>query len=133
MKTLVSIFALIVVVLWFALLPVVGTSSVAAAGGQDGDKLVYADFEKMENNRPVSARGGWMQLENNQENPGNPAKFVGMKETNNAPELVHLNANDPNKVAMFNYELKSPNNYATVTLSIHGQPDKDGKACPRRC
>ena len=129
MKTLVYVFAFFALALLLVSVPASRRSS-AAAGGQGGDKLVYADFEKMENNRPVSARGGWMQLENNQENPGNPAKFTGMKETNNAPELVHLNANDPNKVAMFNYELKSPNNYATVTLSIHGQPDKDGKPVP---
>ena len=104
--------------------------AVQAATMQSDDKLVYADFEKMEINRPVSARGGWIGLSNNQENPGNPAKFTGLKEANDAPELVHLKADDPNKAAMFSYELKSPNNYAAVTLSIHGLPDKDGKPVP---
>ena len=33
-----------------------------AAALQGDDKLVYADFEKMENNRPVSARGGWIGI-----------------------------------------------------------------------
>jgi len=94
------------------------------------DKLVYADFETMKDGRPVSARGGWIQLQNNQENPGNPAKFTGMKEVNNAPELVHLKPDDPNKAALFSYVLPSPNNYAQVTLSIHGLPDKDGKPVP---
>jgi hypothetical protein len=97
---------------------------------QSDDKLVYADFEKMEINRPVSARGGWIGLSNNQENPGNPAKFTGLKEANDAPELVHLKADDPNKAATFSYVLSSPNNYAAVTLSIHGLPDKDGKPVP---
>ena len=99
----------------------------SSASAQAGDKLVYADFEKMENGRPVSTRGGWIQLQNNQQNPGNPAKFTGMPGTNDAPELVRLKPDDPNKAAMFSYQLLSPNDYAQVTLSIHGLPDKDGK------
>src|SRR5450432_3198941 len=128
MKTLISISAFFVLALAAVFFPNATHQSVNAAAVQGGDKLVYADFEKMENNRPVSARGGWVQLGNNQENPGNPAKFSGMKDPSNAPELVRLKADDPNKAAMFGYELKSPNNYAQVTLSIHGLPDKDGKS-----
>jgi len=126
MKAFISILAFFGLALSAIFFPGASHSPVQAAL-QGDDKLVYADFEKMENNRPVSARGGWVQLSNNQENPGNPAKFTGMKDANNAPELVHLKADDPNKVAMFSYQLLSPNAYAQVTLSIHGLPDKDGK------
>jgi len=129
MKTLVSISVFFILVLLAVFFPEAASRRVSAAP-QDADKLVYADFEKVENNRPVSARGGWIGLSNNQENPGNPPKFKGQQGMNDAPELVHLKADDPNRVAMFNYELLSPNNYATVTLSIHGLPDKDGKPVP---
>ena len=127
MKTLISIFVFFLLFLATICIPSVSPSPVNAAALQGDDKLVYADFEKLENNRPVSAHGGWIGLSNNQENPGNPAKFKGMQGANDAPELVHMKADDPNKVAMFTYELLGPNNYATVTLSIHGKPDKDGK------
>lgn len=125
MKILIFSFAILLLVLSVTL--VTPPLRATAAGVQGDDKLVYADFEKVENDRPVSARGGYMQLQGNQENPGNPAKFSGMKTINNAPELVHLKPDDPNRVAMYNYELFSPNQYAAVTLSIHGLPDKDGK------
>jgi len=127
MKTLTSTFAVFVLALLATFFPGTAHSSAGAAAMQGSDKLVYADFEKMQDNRPVSTRGGWIQLQNNQENPGTQAKFKGMPGVNDAPELVHLKADDPNKVAMFTYELPSPNNYAQVTLSIHGLPDKDGK------
>jgi len=94
---------------------------------QTDDKLVYADFETIKDNRPVSARGGYLQLYAGSENPGNPAKFSGMPGANDAPELVRLKADDPNRAATFSYILSSPNNYASVTLDIHGLPDKDGK------
>jgi hypothetical protein len=130
MKRLTLILALFALALSAMLYPASSPSTVHAAAIQGDDKLVYADFEKLENNRPVSARGGWVGLSGNQENPAPPAKFKGMPGTNDAPELVHLKADDPNKAAMFTYELSGPHNYAAVTLSIHGQPDKDGKPVP---
>lgn len=130
MKTLTSIFAFVVLALSVIALPGGSPQAVSAVTPQGGDKLVYADFDKMENNRPVSARGGWVQLQHGEEKPANPAKFTGLAGTNDAPELVRLKADDPNKAAMFSYALSSPNNYASVTLSIHGLPDKDGKPVP---
>src|SRR5438105_3634162 len=100
MKALTSFFAsfgsVIMALFFFA-------PSAANVAPQASGQLVYADFEKMQNGRPVSARGGWIQLQNNQENPGTPAKFKGMQGANDAPELVHLKADDPNKAAMFSY------------------------------
>ena len=101
-----------------------------ASAAQVEEQLVYADFETVMNNRPVSSRGGYIQIQGGSENPGNPAKFTGMPGANDAPELVRLKADDPNKAAMFSYVLTSPNNYANVTLDIHGLPDKDGKPAP---
>src|SRR6267143_470248 len=126
MKALTSSFAFFVLVLSAILFPNAVPSSANVDAAQASDQLVYADFEKMQDNRPVSARGGYIQLFGGQQNPGTPAKFKGI-EGINAPELVHLKAGDPNKAGMFSYELPSPNQYANVTLEIQGLPSKDGK------
>jgi len=98
-----------------------------AAGRQGGDAaFVYADFETMQDNRPVSKRGGWVQLTSYEETT--KSKFKGLANvTPAAPELVRIKPDDPNKAAAFDYELYSPNQYAGVGLEVHGQPDKDGK------
>lgn len=126
MKTLTSIFAFFVLAFSAIFFPGAAHSSANLAAPQASGQLVYADFEKMENNRPVSARGGYVQLQGNQQNPGTQAKFKGIAGVN-APELVRLKADDPNRAAMFSYELPSPNQYASVTLEIQGLPGKDGK------
>jgi len=74
----------------------------------------------------VSARGGYVQFQGSQQNPGTPVKFKGIEGVN-APELVRLKPDDPNKVAMFTYELPAANQYANATLEIQGLPAKDGK------
>ena len=99
----------------------------AFASAQDSNKLVYADFETMKDNRPVSNRGGFVQLTSYQERPTMPSVVKGMAGANPpAPELVRLKKDDPNHAAAFDFELKSPNDYAGVAIEIHGQPDQDG-------
>jgi hypothetical protein len=90
---------------------------------QDGDKLVFADFEAVQDNRPVSSRGGYIQLISYSESPTLKSKFKG-------PELVKLKKDDPNRALAFDYELLAPNQYAGVGVEIHGQADKDGKPVP---
>ena len=98
-------------------------SPPAAQAG--GDKFVYADFESMQDNRPVSSRGGYVQLMTYQEST--PIKVKGLANvTPPAPELVRLKQDDPNKAAAFDYELY-PNQYAGAGIQIAGQADKDGK------
>jgi hypothetical protein len=136
MKILSRLFTLCI----FALLAFCSTmqpSSIAdvplfqTANAQEGDKLVYADFEAMKNNRPVSSRGGYIQISSNQERPAQPCKIKGLEGANPAaPELVRLSKDDPNKAATFSYELQGPNQWANVVLEIHGQADKDGKPAP---
>src|SRR6266550_3603811 len=126
MKILSSFLAFFVLALLVIFFPAAPHSSATSAAPQTSGQLVYADFEKMENNRPVSARGGYVMLYGGQQNPGTLAKFKGIEGVN-APELVHLKAGDPNKAAMFSYELPAANQYASVTLEIRGLPSKDGK------
>jgi len=98
-----------------------------ALAAPQGDALVYADFESVQDNRPVSKRGGWIQLNSYEETT--KSKFKGLANASpGAPELVRLKQDDPNKAAAFDYELYSPNQYAGVGLEVHGQPDKDGKS-----
>jgi len=98
---------------------------------QGADKFIYADFETTKENRPVSNRGGLVQLFGYQENQINPSRFKGSKTgEQNAPEVVRLSKDDPNKAIAFDYELRPPNQWAGVTVEVHGQPDKDGKPVP---
>ena len=126
MKTLTSILAFFVLALSAIFFAGAADSAAKVAAPQESGQLVYADFEKMQGNRPVSARGGYMQLYGGQQNPGTPATFKGIEGVN-APELVHLKADDPNRAAMFSYTLPAFNQYANVTLEIQGLPSKDGK------
>src|SRR6266446_8424084 len=126
MKALCFLFAFFVLALSAIFFPAVVPSSANVGASQANNQLVYADFEKMQDNRPVSARGGYVQLSGAQQNPGTPAKFKGI-EGINAPDLVHLKPGDPNKAAMFSYEMPASNQYANVTLEIQGLPSKNGK------
>lgn len=113
--------------LWFA---ATALDARIAAPPQD-KQLVYADFEKMENNRPVSARGGLIQLYAYEESRVHKSTFKGMEGADPpAPELVHIKKGDPNRAMKFDYSLLAPNQWAGVTVEIHGLPDAGGKAVP---
>jgi hypothetical protein len=101
---------------------------VFAAGPSvaQGDKFVYADFEKTDNGRPVSNQGGLIQIYTAQEST--PVKFKGVAAANpGAPELVVPKNDAKNHLASFEYALTGPNQWAQVTLEIQGRPAKDGK------
>jgi hypothetical protein len=96
------------------------------AGPAGGEQFVYADFETAQEKRPISKRGGHVQLVSYQETT--PSRFKGLADTNPpAPELVRLKPDDPNHAIAFDYELYSPNQYAGVGVEVSGQPGKDGK------
>jgi len=91
-----------------------------------GDQLVYADFENAQDKRPLSKRGGLVQLTSYQESM--PSRFKGLENSSPpAPELVRLKPDDPNHAIAFDYELYSPNQYAGVGVEVQGLPYKDGK------
>lgn len=90
------------------------------------EKLVYADFEKTENGRAVSNRGGLIQIFTGQEST--PVKFKGLANASpGAPELVRIKENDPNHLAAFEYNLIGPNQWANVTMEIQGHPTSSGQ------
>ena len=121
MKRTATLFAL------FALLSVAISSGAATQEG--GDSLVYADFENVQDRKPLSNRGGTVQLTSYQEST--PSKFKGLENSQPpAPEVVRLKPDDPNHSIAFDYELYSPNQYAGVGVEVQGQPYKDGKPQP---
>jgi hypothetical protein len=90
------------------------------------DKLVYADFEKVENGRAVSNGGGMIQIFTGQETT--KVSFKGLANASpGAPELVRSKDNAQNHLAAFEYSLMGPNQWANVTLEIQGHPSKDGQ------
>ena len=92
--------------------------------GQNAPRLVYADFQQMDGGRPVSARGGQIQLTSYQENAMRPPRFTSLPDrTPPAPELVRLKADDPNHAAAFDYELQVPNQFAGVGIEVAGHAD----------
>jgi hypothetical protein len=93
--------------------------------------LLYADFEKLENNRPVSARGGLIQLYGYEESRVHKSTFKGLEGANPpAPELVRIKKDDPNLAMKFDFSLRAPNQWAGVTVEIHGLPDANGTSVP---
>lgn len=100
--------------------------SLSSLSQTNGDKFVYADFEKMENGRPVSSNGGFVQIYTAQEST--PVKFKGLANANpGAPELIVLKDAPGNHLATFEYSLFGPNQWANVTMEVQGHPMQDGK------
>jgi len=105
---------------------VVALLSLSTLSQEGGDKFVYADFEKMDNGRPISANGGLVQIYTAQEST--PVTFKGLANASpGAPELIVPKDAPQNHLAYFEYSLVGPNQWANVTLEIQGRPLKDGK------
>ncbi len=112
-------------------LPLLVAQQPAVSPAPESKTLVYADFERMEKNRPVSTRGGLIQMDAYEESHSHKSTFKGMEGADPpAPEIVRLKKDDPNHAAKFDYMLFAPNDWAGVTLEIHGLPDADGKPVP---
>lgn len=93
---------------------------------QGGDKLVFADFETVKDGRAWSNGGGAVQIISYQERETLQSRFKGMAGTN-APEVVRLSKDDPNRAVTFDYELQAPNQYAGVGLQVDAKPAEGGK------
>jgi hypothetical protein len=101
----------------------------AKATESDASKLVYADFQNLQNGRPVSKRGGMTRLNRYSQNPANPPQFRGLEKSDPpAPAPARVTADDV--AAAFDYELRIPNDWEGVNMEVFGQPEKDGKLVP---
>ena len=81
--------------------------------------LLYADFENSSDGKPVSARGGAVNLWTYQEQPTRPSIFKG-------PSLVRTSKTDNNHAAAFEYEFVIPNEWQGVTMEVQGQAGTPG-------
>jgi hypothetical protein len=105
---------------------IIALLSLSSLSQESSDKFVYADFEKMENGRPVSNNGGFVQIYTGTETT--PVTFKGLANASpGAPELIVLKDAPQNHLASFEYSLVGPNQWANVTLEVQGRPAKDGK------
>ena len=76
----------------------------------NASKLVYADFQNLQNGRPVSKRGGMTRLNRYSQNPANPPQFRGLEKADPpAPAPARVTADDV--AAAFDYELRIPNEW----------------------
>ena len=90
------------------------------------EKLVYADFQKIENGRLVSSRGGRTQLNRWAQNMGAAPKMRGL-ENAEPPGPAPARVTDQDTAAAFEYEIRMPNEWAGVNLEVFGQPENGGK------
>ena len=111
--------------------PIIAAVAAQSPAAANANVLVYADFERVENNRPVTTRGGLIQLFGYEESRTHKSTFKGLEgATPPAPELVRVKKDDPNRAMKFDYALMAPNPWAGVTVELHGLPDADGKPVP---
>ena len=90
------------------------------------EKLIYADFQTVENGRLMSSRGGRTQLNRWAQNMGAAPKMRGL-ENAEPPGPAPARVTDQDTAAAFEYEMRLPNEWAGVNLEVFGQPEKDGK------
>jgi len=101
-------------------------SAQDAAKTADASRLIYADFQNSQSGRPVSSRGGRVQLNRWSQNPANPPAIRGLDKADPpAPAFARVTADDT--AAAFDYEMRIPNEWEGVNLEVFGQPEKDGK------
>lgn len=111
--------------------PIIAAVAAQSPGTANANALVFADFERVENNRPVTTRGGLIQLFGYEESRTHKSTFKGLTDASPAaPELVRIKKDDPNRAMKFEYALMAPNPWAGVTVELHGLPDADGKPVP---
>ena len=110
----------------FAALCCLALAALPPGAAQESGRLVYADFEALKDGRPTSNAGGSVQIISYQERPTMESRFKGASGTN-APELVRLSKDDPNRAAAFDYELQAPNQFAGVGLEVGAKAGEDGR------
>jgi hypothetical protein len=119
-------FRSVLAALIFVVAGSVFTQDASKAVESDTSKLVYADFQNLQNGRPVSKRGGMTRLNRYSQNSANPPQFRGLEKSDPpAPAPARVTADDV--AAAFDYELRIPNEWEGVDMEVFGEPEKDGK------
>ena len=101
-------------------------SDASKSPESEANKLVYADFDDLQNGRPTSKRGGLARLNWFSQNSANPPRSRGLEKAD-PPSPAFARVTDDNAAAAFEYEMRIPNEWAGVNMEVFGQPEKDGK------
>jgi hypothetical protein len=119
------LFALVIgTTAWPATAKLVQQQTAPAQTSTGDEKVVYADFERIENGRVVSNNGGLIQIYTGQEST--PVQFKGKANSSpGAPEIAVAKGDVKNHFASFDYTLLGPNQWANVTLEIQGHPTEN--------
>lgn len=119
---------------WFIIVALILISISALAQDKEkekskdsGSRLVYADFEQLQEGRAVSARGGLVLLSGYQANPAITVSFTNSDKPWPQAPLVIPAAQTHSQLIAYSFRIPAPNQWAGVTLEIRGLPDKDGK------
>lgn len=91
------------------------------------EKLVYADFEAVDNGKALSSRGGPIMVTKYQESDLHQTKTKGAPTAPDSPELVRLKPEDPNHLGKIEFAFAAPNQWAGASIEIKGQADAGGK------
>jgi hypothetical protein len=114
-------------------------SHAAVAQGRDADlpspprdrpsaeRLIYADFEAVDNGRALSSRGGAITATRYQESDLHQTKIKGAPNAPDSPELVRIKPDDPNHLGKIEFAFAAPNQWAGASIEIKGQADANGK------
>src|SRR2546422_11652345 len=95
----------------------------------DESKLIYADFQNVQNGRPISKHGGAVRLNVYSQNSANPPQFRGLEHANPpAPALARVTADE--LAAAFDFDLRVPNEWEGFNLEGLRQPHEEGKLVP---
>jgi hypothetical protein len=126
MKRMVVFCSGVLAALVFVVAGSVPAQDASKAAESNAPKLVYADFQNLQNGRPVSKRGGLTRLNRYSENATNPPQFRGLENADPpAPALARVTTDDV--AAAFDYQLRIPNEWEGVNMEVFGRPEKDGK------
>jgi archaellum component FlaG (FlaF/FlaG flagellin family) len=90
--------------------------------------MVYADFERLQGIRPVSAQGGRATISSFQQNPAAP---TALRDASDGDPALLLDAEGTfSQRAFFDYETRAPNQWAGASLDIKALPEQGSRQRP---
>src|SRR5437667_12905935 len=123
MKRMVVFSSGVLAALVFVVAGSVPAQDASKAAESNGSKLVYADFQNLQNGRPVSKRGGMTRLNRYSENATNPPQFRGLENADPpAPALARVTADDV--AGAFDYLMRAQDEWEGGNMDGCGQAEQ---------
>lgn len=99
----------------------------SATTSADAQKRMYADFERIEGERPVSNNGGAIFIEGFQQNTQAATVFSNSDKPSPRAPFVVVPKGMTTKTIGFEFDIKAPNSYAGVVCEIQGAAKQNDK------